>query len=80
MATKKSNNIPPETIELYKKLIETVPMVELKGVTMPYVRCKRRTTESADINRQKRRTKMPTLRKIKRGVLPTHLPTQKHHI
>jgi hypothetical protein len=24
--------------------------------------------------------KMPTLRKIKRGVLPTHLPTQKHHI
>jgi hypothetical protein len=41
---------------------------------------KRRTTESADINRQKRRTKMPTLRKIKRGVLPTHLPTQKHHI
>jgi hypothetical protein len=30
--------------------------------------------------KQKRRTKMPTLRKIKRGVLPTHLPTQKHHI
>jgi hypothetical protein len=22
----------------------------------------------------------PTLRKIKRGVLPKHLPTQKHHI
>jgi hypothetical protein len=39
-----------------------------------------RTTDRADINRQKRRTKMPTLRKIKRGVLPTLLPTQKHHI
>jgi DNA-damage-inducible protein D len=23
---------------------------------------------------------LPTLRKIKRGVLPTHKPTQKHHI
>jgi len=29
---------------------------------------------------RKRKDKMPTLRKIKRGVLPTHLPTQKHHI
>jgi len=36
MATKKSISIPPETIELYKKLIETVPKVELKGLTMPY--------------------------------------------
>ena len=36
MPTKKSNSIPPETIELYKKLIETVPNVELKGATMPY--------------------------------------------
>jgi hypothetical protein len=44
------------------------------------VRCKRRTTDNSTINRQKRRTKMPTLRKIKRGVLPTHKPTQKHHI
>ena len=25
-------------------------------------------------------SRQPTLRKIKRGVLPTHLPTQKHHI
>ena len=44
------------------------------------VTSKCRTTDNSTINRQKRRTKMPTLRKIKRGVLPTHLPTQKHHI
>ena len=36
MATKKTNNISPETIELYKKLIATVPKAELKGATMPY--------------------------------------------
>ncbi|MDH1603837.1 hypothetical protein, partial [Empedobacter sp. GD03739] len=39
----------------------------------------KRTTRPI-INRQKQKTKMPTLRKIKRGVLPMHLPTQKHHI
>jgi hypothetical protein len=31
-------------------------------------------------NEQKKEREMPTLRKIKRGVLPTHLLTQKHHI
>ena len=31
-------------------------------------------------DRQLTNKKIPTLRKIKRGVLPTHLPTQKHHI
>jgi hypothetical protein len=32
-------------------------------------------------NEQTEKTpRQPTLRKIKRGVLPTHLPTQKHHI
>ena len=36
MATKNGNSIDPEAIELYKKLIETVPKVELKGATMPY--------------------------------------------
>ncbi len=41
------------------------------------VRCKRGTTDRVGINRHKRRTKMPTLRKIKRGVLPMHMPTQK---
>ena len=33
-----------------------------------------------DINNSINKEKIPTLRKIKRGVLPTHLPTQKHHI
>jgi hypothetical protein len=36
MATKKNNTISPEKIELYKKLILTMPNVELKGATMPY--------------------------------------------
>lgn len=36
MATKKSNSIRLEIIELYKKLIETVSKMELKGATMPY--------------------------------------------
>jgi hypothetical protein len=31
-------------------------------------------------NKLTEKKKLPTLRKIKRGVLPTHLPTQKHHI
>jgi hypothetical protein len=44
------------------------------------VTSKCKTTDNSTTNRQKQRTKMPTLRKIKRGVLPTHLPTQKHHI
>lgn len=36
MAEKKGNVIPTETIECYKKLIRTIPDVELKGATMPY--------------------------------------------
>jgi len=44
------------------------------------VRCKRRTTDNSTKNQQRPRAKMPTLRKIKRGALPTHKPTQKHHI
>jgi hypothetical protein len=36
MATKKSNSISPLTIELYTKLIQTLPNVELKGASMPY--------------------------------------------
>ncbi|MCI0750243.1 MAG: hypothetical protein L0Y35_00225 [Flammeovirgaceae bacterium] len=34
--TVKNNNIPFDKMELYKKIIETVPKVELKGATMPY--------------------------------------------
>ncbi|MBK7637921.1 MAG: hypothetical protein IPJ13_29315 [Saprospiraceae bacterium] len=33
---KKNNNIPTEKIEMYKKVIETVPTIEIKGATMPY--------------------------------------------
>ncbi|MBK9567326.1 MAG: hypothetical protein IPO37_19800 [Saprospiraceae bacterium] len=36
MTTKKNNNIPTEKIEMYKKVIETVPTIEIKGATMPY--------------------------------------------
>lgn len=37
MATKKpKHNIPQEIIDLYKKLIETNPKVELKGASVPY--------------------------------------------
>jgi hypothetical protein len=36
MAAKKNGTIPPDKIELYKKVIQTVPDVDLKGVTMPY--------------------------------------------
>jgi hypothetical protein len=35
MALRKST-IPSEKLELYKKVIETIPQVELKGSTMPY--------------------------------------------
>jgi hypothetical protein len=68
------NLVKIDELKHFKNLVELV----LTNNTL--VRCKRRTTESADINRQKRGTKMPTLRKIKRGVLPMHLPTQKQHI
>jgi hypothetical protein len=33
---KEKSNIPPEKIDLYKKLIATNPKIELKGVTVPY--------------------------------------------
>lgn len=37
MAAKKVNNtIPKEKLDLYKKLIETNPKVELKGAAVPY--------------------------------------------
>jgi hypothetical protein len=43
---------------------------------MPHCRATEQTsTIRADIGRQK-----PTLRKIKRAVLPPHKPTQKQHI
>jgi len=38
----------------------------------------KRPTDHQNIDRKNK--KKPTLRKIKRGVLPPHLPTQKHHI
>ncbi|MBK9729614.1 MAG: hypothetical protein IPO86_16035 [Saprospiraceae bacterium] len=36
--------------------------------------------DTTDNKQTETKDKKPTLRKIKRGVLPTHLPTQKHHI
>ncbi len=36
--------------------------------------------DSTNINRQKENEKSHRFCKIKRGVSPTHLPTQKHHI
>jgi hypothetical protein len=39
MATAKKNNIPPQKFELYKRLVATIPVVELKGATMPYTSC-----------------------------------------
>ena len=36
MKTKKTSTIPPDKIELYKRVIGTIPEVELKGATMPY--------------------------------------------
>jgi len=37
MATKKATStIPQEKLDLYKKLIETNPKIELKGATVPY--------------------------------------------
>jgi hypothetical protein len=41
---------------------------------------KRRTTVQQSTFGLTMDEKMPTLRKIKRGVLPKHKPTQKHHI
>lgn len=36
MAIQKKSNIPLDRIELYKKVIQTVSGIELKGATMPY--------------------------------------------
>jgi hypothetical protein len=36
--------------------------------------------DSSKHGQTEKTSRQPTLRKIKRGVLPTHLPTQKHHI
>jgi len=33
---KKSNSVPPETLELYEKLVGTNPEIERKGDTVPY--------------------------------------------
>jgi hypothetical protein len=66
-----------------QKCILYVPKLEVKGckmhpyiLVMPHFRATEQTsTICADIGRQK-----PTLRKIKRAVLPPHKPTQKQHI
>lgn len=34
--SKKPNQIPKDKLDLYDKLIETIPDIERKGVTMPY--------------------------------------------
>ena len=36
MSAPKKSNIPPETLELYEKLVRTCPGVEHKGDTVPY--------------------------------------------
>ena len=36
MSSKKKPNAPPESVALYKRLIATVPEIELKGASMPY--------------------------------------------
>lgn len=37
MATKsEKNNVPQNKLDAYKKLIESNPMIELKGATIPY--------------------------------------------
>lgn len=36
MAAKKASNITTDKIELYKKLIQSNPAIELKGATVPY--------------------------------------------
>ena len=36
MATKKPNNIPPEKLELYEKVVATNPAVQRKGAANPY--------------------------------------------
>jgi hypothetical protein len=36
MSAPKKSNIPPETLELYEKLVRTCPGVERKGDTVPY--------------------------------------------
>jgi hypothetical protein len=39
MTSKKNNLIPTEILELYTKLIKSIPSLELKGSTMPYTSC-----------------------------------------
>jgi hypothetical protein len=36
MAKKKKDTVPPEIIARYKKVVESIPNLELKGATMPY--------------------------------------------
>lgn len=36
MTVKKESNVPPEKLTAYKKLIRTIPGIELKGATIPY--------------------------------------------
>ena len=36
MPTKKTSSIPEEIFELYRKLVASNPMVELKGATVPH--------------------------------------------
>jgi hypothetical protein len=36
MSATKKNNVPPEKLELYAKLVATNPEIERKGATVPY--------------------------------------------
>src|ERR1017187_2461040 len=36
MSTAKKNNVPPEKLELYEKLVATNPAIERKGASVPY--------------------------------------------
>ena len=36
MSTTKKNNVPPEKLELYEKLVATIPDIERKGASVPY--------------------------------------------
>ena len=36
MSTAKKNNVPPEKLELYEKLVATNPDIERKGASVPY--------------------------------------------
>ncbi len=37
--TTPKNKIPADKMAMYEKLVATIPIVELKGVTMPYTSC-----------------------------------------